>query len=294
MKEDISMNEKESHNLLKKSQPNTQGTAEKLDDGATKPLEKPEGASKVTTARNSAVKPDVLLSTKARDSTKAGPFRGFLDHLQQQENAKPNTSSRPAQSTTGNAPPVPAMVGPINWLEDKDMLPCILPASRTIGFGFDLRSIAAIDFDSLASDLLNALLKERDIDSSRRPLVFIGHGYGTVIIQRLLSKKCQESAAGLSLISSTAAVILFAPPFRGSDELINYTMKSSKLPDSMRQIFTGSLRNGSPSLQNYWKEFRPIAQDRNIFVFVYLPKSASQAEKSYKKTREIKQSLSKI
>ena len=162
------------------------------------------------------------------------------------------------------------------------MLPGVLPASRTIGFGFDLSSVdAAIDFDSAASTLFKALLATRGPDSGR-PLVFIGHGYGTVIIQSLLSTVKGDADSWLNLRGCTAAVVLFAPPFRGSDEFIEWNMKSSKLQDSMKKILEPHLGNGSQYLQKYWKDFRVVAQNPNIFVFAYLSKSANVTEKSRK------------
>ena len=112
-----------------------------------------------------------------------------------------------------------ATTRPIRWLEDKNMLPSVLPMSRIMGFGFELDSFKVNKyFDSAASKLREALLRKRHLNP-RRPLVFIGHGYGTVIIQSLFSRLVGDGSQGAILKGCTAAIILFAPPFRGSDEM---------------------------------------------------------------------------
>ena len=107
-------------------------------------------------------------------------------------------------------------------------------------------------------------------------------GYGTVIIQSLFSRLKGEGPAWLNLKAAPAAVVLFAPPFRGSDEFIEWTMNSSKLHDSMKKILEPRLGNGSQYLQQYWKDFRFVALDPTTFVFAYLSKSGILMKKSNK------------
>jgi hypothetical protein len=98
---------------------------------------------------------------------------------------------------------------------------------------------------------------------------------GRSLSRGVFSKLKGEGPSWLNLKAAIAAVVLFAPPFRGSDEFIEWTMNNSKLQDSMK-------RNGSQYLQQYWKDFRFVAQNPNIFVFAYLSKSAILMEKSNK------------
>lgn len=169
----------------------------------------------------------------------------------------------------------------VNWLTDEDMLPSILPAGRVLEFGLDISALdAAIDFDSAAINLKTVLLLKR-VDRSSRPIVFIGHGYGTVVIQKLLSESYgKESYA--SDLGSTAAVFFFAPPFRGSEELNKWTTGTLSISES--KIFAG-LGSGSPKLQQIWKQFVPCSRDPNIFVFVYLPKGWNTVERRIREER---------
>lgn len=179
-----------------------------------------------------------------------------------------------------------ATTRPIRWLEDKNMLPSVLPMSRTMGFGLELDSFKVNKnkyFDSAASKLREALLTKRHLNPGR-PLVFIGHGYGTVIIQSLFSRLVGDGSQGAVLKGCTAAIILFAPPFRGSNELINWTMKSSKLPKLMETTLFTQLGDKPPYLQNNWKHFCNVAKDPNIFVFALLSKSARDMEKYIKES----------
>jgi pimeloyl-ACP methyl ester carboxylesterase len=155
-----------------------------------------------------------------------------------------------------------------------------------MGFGFDLSALdAAIDFNSAASDLLKALSAKRDLHPTR-PLVFIGHGYGTVMIQRLFSKLNDKIPEWHSLRDSTAAIVLFAPPFGDSNELLELTKTSAKLQSSMAKVLEPSLSKRSMELTEYWNDFHDVAEDPNIFVFGYLSKSAIIDEKFYEVDKE--------
>ena len=194
-------------------------------------------------------------------------------------------------ATSGKTPEM--LTKKINWLSSEDMLPCILPSSRIIGFGFDLSVLdAKIDFKATAFALFNRLKSKRATGSSpssnfsSKPIVFIGHGYGTVVIQELLSKYCDgKSTFASTLKTSTAAVFLFAPPFRGSDNLIKWTKDKCKISNA--DLFFGfGNRNQAP--QQSWRDFNSATcapGDPDTFVVVFLPNTAKDAEKMAKQAK---------
>jgi hypothetical protein len=149
------------------------------------------------------------------------------------------------------------------------MLPDFLPESRILGFGFDLSvTDAPIDLEGAASKLLKILSEDRGVDCSN-PIVFIGHGYGAVVVENLLSKKYDQVSAGQNLVSSTASVHLFAPPIDGSNELLDWTERSLKVQNQSR--FVGI--KGTPMLSNMWNRFTASLKDLdtmgNVFVSIY-------------------------
>jgi hypothetical protein len=75
-----------------------------------------------------------------------------------------------------------------NWLQDESMLPAAVPSARIMGFCYESRWIgeSAVwqSLDSIANELLEALRHER-LKCSDRPIVFIGHCLGGLVIQQV-------------------------------------------------------------------------------------------------------------
>ncbi|KAF7558197.1 hypothetical protein G7Z17_g15 [Cylindrodendrum hubeiense] len=103
-----------------------------------------------------------------------------------------------------------------NWLKDEDMLRSRLNVVRIIGFGVNLASRPSdlIGLKQLALEIAQELQK-RNFGSGSRPVVLIGQGYGTLLIEKIFT---DESVRGKfsdvieKLESGTAAVGFFAAP----------------------------------------------------------------------------------
>lgn len=132
----------------------------------------------------------------------------------------PASRGRSASNADGvfmTSKPLP-MPGKVNWLMDSDMLPNIIPEARIIGVGFDIQNNAdvPIDFETAAEQLCNYLAIER-ANCSTRPILFIGHAYGGIIIeQALVTGACQDTKSK-PILENTAAVFFFSCPILGSD-----------------------------------------------------------------------------
>jgi hypothetical protein len=167
----------------------------------------------------------------------------------------------------------------INWLSGKGMLPESLPDSRIFGLGFDLSSIdAPINFDGAASKLVEVLTCYRALDCPKElnPVVFIGHGYGAVVIEKLLSNNYDQGSSGQQIVFSTASVHLFAPPIDGSSRLIDWTVQGLKSRNDFRSIDI----KGTPMFSNIWNTFKTSLRDLktrgNVFVSVYREKNPTR------------------
>lgn len=179
-----------------------------------------------------------------------------------------NKAQQSLLSNTASPQPKPAPPKRINWLEDKDMLPSVIPEGRILGFGFDLSTVnAPIDFDSTAASLLDSLVERREVNSTK-PIIFIGHGYGSVVIESLLSRNDGKGTPSSQLRASTASVILFAAPFAGSKDLIKWSVREMKLLESPDSCFR-LLGNDSGMLQKIWDDFVKHTRNLDIFISLY-------------------------
>ena len=125
----------------------------------------------------------------------------------------------------------------VNWLQDPDMLPSAFPRARIFQYGYEWKpnnTDSTLDAicHSAAKQLLSALARKRQTDKHQfppKPIIFIGHSYGGIIIEYALSSarkidddKNQKDAKldeYKDVVSSTVGVIFLATPFKLSQEV---------------------------------------------------------------------------
>jgi hypothetical protein len=123
----------------------------------------------------------------------------------------------------------------VNWLTDPEMLPTSFPHARVMSFnyGWKQRSTTFRIRNDAAYQLLNALAEDRE-DTLRfppRPIVFIGHSFGGVVIQTALVLAEQEKFVPYvprnndlmwqkkketrsEILNATVGVVFLATPFK--------------------------------------------------------------------------------
>ncbi|RYP53523.1 hypothetical protein DL768_001560 [Monosporascus sp. mg162] len=172
------------------------------------------------------------------------------------QGVKSKTSEQPGQTKKQ----------PCNWLVDEAMIRNTLPVARIIGFALDLANNTeiSIHFDSAASEIRQTLTEWRE-NYKLRTAVFIGHGYGTVLIAKLFD----ESPEMTELLESTATIGFFAPPIPSFDDLIDWTVNNMELPSRDLKVFQAQ-PGTSPVTDKTWQEFRGriTKQTMNVSLFV--------------------------
>ncbi|CAH0042190.1 unnamed protein product [Clonostachys rhizophaga] len=111
---------------------------------------------------------------------------------------------------------------PIFW--PQDLLPSECPDARILVFGYDSKitkylSGPANKGSLLAhgKDLLFSLIRERLVG---RPLVFVAHSLGGIVVKEALARSSISSDLALKdVVKSTAAVMFLGTPHRGSPDL---------------------------------------------------------------------------
>lgn len=122
------------------------------------------------------------------------------------------------------------------WL--KDFLPLKLPSARVLLFGYNANvafETSTAGVREQAINLLNRIASKRE-DAEERPIVFIAHGLGGIVVKRaLVEAKLDDSYQ--SLREATYGIAFFGTPHQGG----NFT----KLGDIAASITRGVLRNPS-------------------------------------------------
>ncbi|CCA74747.1 hypothetical protein PIIN_08705, partial [Serendipita indica DSM 11827] len=151
----------------------------------------------------------------------------------------------------------------IYWL--RDLLPSDLPNVRILSYGYDAdtRSHECVSTQTIsrhADGLANALARIRK-DAPRRPIIFIAHNIGGIILKRALvicHNQSLESKGHLrDILVSTHAVLFFGTPHFGIEnttviEGINRVL--SLYMETTDAILKG-LQSHSPELENIQKDW---------------------------------------
>lgn len=192
------------------------------------------------------------------------------------------------QTKVGKAPDAP-QPGKVNWLADKDMIRNYLSVARIIGFGLDLKSLnvmmqtynSSIDFAFIAS-AIGQKLQDKRKNCDLRPVVFIGHGYGTLLIERLLNadlikKELVDLTA--DLLKNTAAVGFFAAPFASIDPLIEWSSGCLKINKGAK-VFTNLQVSVGPEV---WKAFSDHIAQWYMLTFAFQEKEKKKEKEEEEK-----------
>ena len=162
-----------------------------------------------------------------------------------------------------------------NWLKDEDMLHRFIPEARIMTIGFNLRTSnqnTPLDFLSYAESLLRYLSEERKTCPSR-PLLFIGHGYGGIIIEKAICRASQTGLPDQQIVKSTTGVLFFATPLQGSDALVKHTSAELGLQSgSSKFVDLGAKSQQLPAL---FTTFSAIALESGFFYFNYIERPAA-------------------
>lgn len=105
------------------------------------------------------------------------------------------------------------------WL--RDILPKSIKGARVFSFGYDAEVVltkSQAELDGFARSLLNKLRVERDHDLQSRPLIFICHSMGGIVLKKALTIARLEADDEFPFLrSSVKGMFFLGTPHRGSD-----------------------------------------------------------------------------
>ncbi|KAF2022640.1 hypothetical protein EK21DRAFT_13606, partial [Setomelanomma holmii] len=115
----------------------------------------------------------------------------------------------------------------VNWLDEADMLPAVTPHARIMRYGYQsqwfgegaMRQKAS----TVAQRLLLALRRRRE-DCPFRPLLFIAHCFGGLVVLKALLEAHQDTKEWPGTFVSTTGMIFLGTPFRGAEGMSQVEM----------------------------------------------------------------------
>ncbi|XXG99884.1 NAD-dependent isocitrate dehydrogenase [Hypoxylon texense] len=172
----------------------------------------------------------------------------------------------------------------VNWLSDPTMLPNALPKARIMTFSYESywfgENAIRQSLAGVATKLLRAFSEERE-DCLHRPIIFIGHCFGGLVIQEayITATLHKEDHAGIS--DSVVGMIFLGTPHHGihgnsglqtqgqiyeaiaaakvqmEDNVLNTIAQDNDVLVNTVHNFTRSvtnLRNSAPKLFCFWEQ----------------------------------------
>ncbi|KAF1826803.1 uncharacterized protein K489DRAFT_351602, partial [Dissoconium aciculare CBS 342.82] len=110
----------------------------------------------------------------------------------------------------------------IDWLRDDNMLPNVVAHARILRYGYESAWFGENNINTapriVSQRLLEQLLAERK-ECPRRPLIFISHCFGGLVVLQVLHDSHIERSRWQDIYDSTVGLIFFGTPFRGSEKL---------------------------------------------------------------------------
>ncbi|KAI0594829.1 hypothetical protein F4775DRAFT_412770 [Biscogniauxia sp. FL1348] len=161
----------------------------------------------------------------------------------------------------------------------RDLLPDTLPTARVLTYGYDTRIKHAFGSSpntntvyDIGWDLLVALEGERR-ESSDRPIIFIVHSLGGIVVKEMLRRSdgCKSGQVHLrSICNSTRAVLFFGTPHGGADprgpllKALERVVKSVGF--SVNQQVVDTLLPSSERLRELRDHFAPMVREYGWLV----------------------------
>lgn len=160
------------------------------------------------------------------------------------------------------------------WL--RDLLPQYIPSARILTYGYSLDTDSSQVAQSSETILQHAqtLVAELEADrseynASRRPLIFLCHGLGGVILKRALAYSASRVSKKVdhlySISVSTYGILFFGTPHDASSS--PHTTPNSPDPEIVDKKFAIAANYDPETLQDVIDHFAPLIKQFHIHFF---------------------------
>ena len=173
------------------------------------------------------------------------------------------------------------------WL--KDFLPPELPFARIMTFGYDstvLLSKSVAEIEDKALELLNQLSLERTslepAESTGRPIVFIGHSLGGILVKKaiILAHERSDEPEYKDVLDNTKGIAFLGTPHRGSDSawwgtVVANIVRGLSIGTSTNSRLVSNLKKDSSALGSISTQFVHRTKGIRIYTFYETQKTGS-------------------
>ncbi|KAG9235915.1 hypothetical protein BJ875DRAFT_398164, partial [Amylocarpus encephaloides] len=164
----------------------------------------------------------------------------------------------------------------VHWLKDDNMLQKVIPNARISVFGYRSQwfgpDAVQTTIRAIATDLLHHIQLDRDGKNSKRPIIFVGHSLGGLIIAKAIAEANARKDEYSEIIKCVTSCVFLGTPFRGS-EAQSYAKIISIAGDAIGMArytdILRSLKAGSTELSDLSEAFLRVAVEISIHLTCY-------------------------
>ncbi|CAG8955662.1 hypothetical protein HYFRA_00010926 [Hymenoscyphus fraxineus] len=171
----------------------------------------------------------------------------------------------------------PDKKGKWHWLKDDQMLPNVIPNARISVFGYRSqwfgKDAVQTDIKAIANELLESIQEERGVRNVKRPIIFIGHSLGGLVVARAVVDGVLRRDEFPDVVECIASCVFLGTPFRGSPAQ-PYAKLLGIAGDAIGGIAIYNnllkiLKHGSPELDDLAHEFLGVSRKMFIHLVCY-------------------------
>ncbi|KAF4635759.1 hypothetical protein G7Y89_g2352 [Cudoniella acicularis] len=161
-----------------------------------------------------------------------------------------------------------------NWLKEESMLPSLIPNARIMAFGYNSiwfgEDAVQLPLASAADNLLSALRSKRKKRPSR-PLVFICHCFGGLVVQKALCIAKLHDKRWPGIYASTTGVVFLGTPHRGTGTMLTTTVLLEAIARARKvhSAVLNALHKESEVLTDLVNEFTSVCSDADYALKLY-------------------------
>ncbi|KAI5810664.1 Alpha/Beta hydrolase protein, partial [Pyronema omphalodes] len=153
------------------------------------------------------------------------------------------------------------------WL--RDFLPHQLTRTRIMTYGYNSNvwdKLSTTTIPEFALALLSALVNKRGTKDRKRPIIFVCHSLGGIVVKLALNlaRKDKHTAC---IAAAARGIVFLATPHRGSDTANNVVVGTLAKVLAVRQDLLIALRMDSRQLNEIDNEFRTNYENLDIATF---------------------------
>ncbi|MCJ1465981.1 hypothetical protein MMC07_004600 [Pseudocyphellaria aurata] len=162
-------------------------------------------------------------------------------------------------------------LGNVNWLNDPQMLPSIVPEARIMRYGYESdwygENPIKQSLHEIATSFLSDLHEKRE-NNTQRPLIFIGHCFGGLIIQKAITRSKTLDYKHPGIFTSLSGVIFLGTPHRGTSDTMSRGLLLFLISAEQKVKVDGTilhaLEQENPSLNDTLNEFTTLCNAKNV------------------------------